>query len=225
MVDLGELERELSALSHDEQAIWKIQSFCSGFRNTKARMEIWNAENAIVRRPIDPALVRAIGFDTADDNFALLQGDIIRSDAAYCFGERITGYPKYAVLNSSCDLVPGRSKSAMLLRVIDIQRDDAQAKEKLSQLLKFTRRDSMYIPPLPDDPPSVAGSLLNFDGVHQIRSDDLFLSTRVASLSLIGWRVFASFSRVAIARASHREVEIRTAVQRQGCSAANPYPC
>src|SRR6266566_4654093 len=191
MVDLRELESELSSLSHSEQALERIQSYCAGLKNTQARMLVWNSENAIVQRPIERDSIRELGFNSKDDDFCLLQGDVIRTDSAFSFGERITGHPKYAILNSSCDLVPGRSNSAMLLRIVDIKRSDSNANEKLSQLLKFTRRDSMYVPPLPSDPSDVAGSVLHFDDVCQVRSQDLFLATRVASLSLIGWRIFA----------------------------------
>jgi hypothetical protein len=59
--------------------------------------------------------------------------------------------PKFAVLNSSCDLVPGRTAHASLLRILPIRRDEERAKEKLGTLLKFSRRDSMYLPALPDD--------------------------------------------------------------------------
>jgi hypothetical protein len=212
---LAELERNLSSLSHSEEAIRAVQEFCKSLAGTQARMDLWNSNKAIVQPPIEPHHVNALGFDTEDDQFVLLQGDLVRTESAYLLGERIIGRPKYAVLNSSCDLVPGRAKCCSLLRIIEIQRSEPTAKEKLSQLLKFTRRDSMYLPPLPDDHQGVIGNVIQFEGICQIQTDNLLLANRIASLSLVGWRIFASFARIVVARANPREVEIRIAIQQQ----------
>src|ERR1017187_9593801 len=93
------------------------------------------------------------------------KGTRIRTEAAYFLGERVTGRPKYAIHNSSCDLVPGRSSYAALLRILELHRHEEKAKEKLGTLLKFTRRDSMYLPVLPDDGPEVIGNVIQFDGI------------------------------------------------------------
>jgi hypothetical protein len=210
---LAELERKLRLLSHSDQAIQEVQAFSNTLAGTTERLAIWNANGAIVRRPIENEEVAALGFNTPDDTFTMLQGDLIRTEAAYLLGERVTGRPKYAVLNSSCDLVPARTSYAALLRILELRRQEEKAKEKLGTLLKFTRRDSMYLPVLPDDEPDVVGNVIQFDGICQIRSPELFLSHRVASLSLVGWRIFASFARIVIARANPREVLIRAAVE------------
>src|SRR5690242_19685311 len=47
--------------------------------------------------------------------FHVLQGDIIRSDAAYVLGTRHTGNQSYVIATSTRDLVPGRRQSALLL--------------------------------------------------------------------------------------------------------------
>lgn len=215
MVDLKELAAKLAPLSHNADAIEVVRGACKSLRDTNERITLWNAKNAIVREPIWPEHLKELGFNQPADEFILLQGDIVRTDSAYFMGERITGYPKYAVLNSSCDLVPNRSSHSLLLRIANIKRGDPDANSRLGQLVKFSRNDSMYIPPLPDDPDDVAGNELQFDGICQIRSDDLLLASRVASLSLVGWRIFASFSRTVVARANPREAEMRTAVERQ----------
>lgn len=211
---LNHLEEKLKSLSHSDEAIRAVESFSSLLTGTKERLAIWNGDNAIVRRPVEAGEVAALGFDNPDDRFALLQGDIVRTDAAFFMGERVTGLPKYAILNSSCDLVPGRNSYAALLRILPLRRDEDKAKEKLGTLLKFTRRDSMYLPVLPDDPPDVVGNVIQFDGLCQIKTPELFLANRLASLSLVGWRIFASFARAVIARANPREAIIRSAVER-----------
>jgi hypothetical protein len=160
---LEDLERKLSTLSHSDDAIAVIRTFCVGLKGTAERLAVLNATNAILRRPIEHEDVRATGFDDSHDRFVLLQGDVIRTDAAYLYGERIGGHPKYAVLNSSCDLMPNRSPSAMLL--------------------------------------------------CQIRLPELLLAVRVASLSLVGWRIFGSFTRMVFARANPNEVCFRSAIE------------
>jgi hypothetical protein len=164
-------------------------------------------------KPIEYGETAALGFDTPDDQFTVLQDDIVQTESAYFYGERIAGMPKFAVLNSSCDLVPGRTAHASLLRILPIRRDEERAKEKLGTLLKFSRRDSMYLPVLPDDSEDVVGNVISFEGICQIRSTDLFLARRVASLSVVGWRIFASFTRTVLARPNSREVELRMAVE------------
>jgi hypothetical protein len=210
---LRELEQQLRSTSHSEEAILAVQAFSNGLAGTKARLDVWNAVNAIVRKPIEYRETSALGFDTPDDRFSILQGDIVQTEAAYFYGERIAGMAKFAALNSSCDLVPGRMAHASLLRILPIKRDEERAKEKLGTLLKFSRRDSMYLPALADDAEDVVGNVISFEGICQIRSTDLFLANRVASLSVVGWRIFASFTRTVMARANPREVELRMAVE------------
>jgi hypothetical protein len=209
---LPDLESELKELSHCEDAITAVRNFVEHLGSTKKKLAAWNAENAIVRRPIEPEEVRGFGFDTEDDRFTMLQGDIVATDAAFFLGERITESPKYAILNSSCDLVTGRSSCNCLLRIREVRQSDPDWKSTIGLLLTFKRRDSMYIPPLPHDASDVMGNVIEFDGFCQIRAEDLQMATRIASLSLVGWRIFGSFSRIVIARANPREVDIRSAV-------------
>jgi hypothetical protein len=213
MTTLSDLEQRLRGLSHSEEAISEVQKFCAGLSGTKSRMEMFSQENAVVRRPIEHSVTARLGFDNNDDEFVLLQGDIVKTDAAYFLGERVVGSPKYAVLNSSCDLVPGRSTVSSVLRISAIRRTEDQAKEKLGTLVKFSRRDSMYMPVMPEDAADVVGNAILFDGICQIRTADLLLANRIASLSLVGWRIYASFARVVFTRANEREVRIRTAVE------------
>jgi len=210
---LAELERKLRELSHSDEAIREVERFSGNLAGTKERLATWNAAQAIVRRPIASGEAAALGFNDADDAFTLLQGDVVRTESAYFLGERVSGRSKYAVLNSTCDLVPGRSSYAALLRIVELRRDEERAKEKLGTLLKFTRRDSMYLPVLPDDDQDLIGNVIQFDGICQIRSGQLLLSNRLVSLSLVGWRIFASFARTVIGRANPREAELRQAIE------------
>ena len=71
----------------------------------------------------------------------------------------------------------------------------------------------MYLPPLPGDLPEVIANAIIFDGVIQIKLEDLLLATRHASLSLVGWRIFGSLVRNIMVRAGENEVSMRTSLQ------------
>jgi hypothetical protein len=84
----------LKELSHSEAAIAEVRSFCNRLSGTRERMEVWNATNAVVCAPIEMSHVQELGYNKQEDEFVLLQGDIVRTDSAYIFGERINGHPK-----------------------------------------------------------------------------------------------------------------------------------
>jgi hypothetical protein len=71
---LEELEQQLRSISHSEEAMQAVQAFSDSLSGTKARLDVWNAVNAIVRKPIEYKETSALGFDTADDQFSVLQG-------------------------------------------------------------------------------------------------------------------------------------------------------
>jgi hypothetical protein len=210
---LSDLEKRLRSLSHNESAIEAVREFSQELRRSKDRIVVFNATGALVREPISCDETRSLGFTETDDHFQLLQGDIITTEAAFFLGERVCGSPKYAVLTSSCDLVPGRRENAVLLRIKPILETEENCAAKLNVLLQFKRTNAMYLPPLPGDSELVVCNEIDFDGVCQIKSSDLMLANRIASLSLVGWRVFASFARMVIARANERESEMRMAIE------------
>jgi hypothetical protein len=63
---LVELEQQLSSISHSEEAMQAVQAFSDGLSGTKMRLDVWNAVNAIVLKPIEYKETFALGFDTAD---------------------------------------------------------------------------------------------------------------------------------------------------------------
>ncbi|AFZ38025.1 hypothetical protein Sta7437_4566 (plasmid) [Stanieria cyanosphaera PCC 7437] len=210
---LKELEISLQNLSHDLQSLTIIQSFAQKIGKTKARQKLFNTNGALVRPPIEYQVFIDKGLiSPEEDPFILLQGDIISSDAAYFMGERITGM-KFAIASSTCDLVPNRRQYATLLRLQPITVDNPYAKQLLGEMLKFTSTQRMYLPPLPGDRDTVLANAILFDGLVQIRLEDLLMSTRHASLSLVGWRIFGSLVRTIMVRAGESEVKMRTSLQ------------
>ncbi|MDD1416098.1 hypothetical protein MEN41_16150 [Dolichospermum sp. ST_con] len=206
--DLPELERYLQNYSHDDQAIKTIQQFSKNLKKTEARQDVFN--QALIREPIYYQDVVKKGLaDPEKDSFTLLQGDIVSTNAAYFLGDRLEN-TKFAIATSTCDLVKNRRQYAALLRVQSISSKDPKAKEVLSQLLQFKSTQRMYLPPFADDSSDIVGNALLFDGIVQIKLDDLLLAQRHASLSLVGWRIFGSMVRSILVRAGEDEVKMRS---------------
>lgn len=211
------LERQLAAVSHADEAALIVESaVAERFKKTAQRQIAFAQPNIICVEPISYSGALASGAIKADeDQFTMLQGDIVSTEAAYLMGERIVGSPMFAVLNSTCDLVPGRREYASLLRVFPITGDGDALKSALHHLLSFRSRRDLYLPPLPSENVPTLGHAIRFDGVAQIRMEDLLLATRLCSLSLVGWRIFGSFARVLISRAGDGEAALRSKLQRQ----------
>jgi hypothetical protein len=211
------LERQLAALSHSDEAARVIESAVTErFKKTAERQIAFAQPDMICVEPISYSDAVASGAISEDeDQFTTLQGDIVSTEAAYLMGGRIVGSPMFAVLNSTCDLVPGRREYASLLRVAPVTGEGDALKSALHHLLSFRSRRDLYLPPLPNEDVPTLGYAIRFDGVAQIRMEDLLLAKRLCSLSLVGWRIFGSFARVLISRAGDGEAGLRAKLHRQ----------
>ena len=96
---LKELAEQLLLLSKSDAQIEAIKTFSESLSKTARRIAVFNVPGALLRTPILPEEAQALGFDGPDDRFALLQGDVVSTESAYYLGERVTGSPKYVVLN------------------------------------------------------------------------------------------------------------------------------
>jgi hypothetical protein len=220
---LNELEAALRPHAHGMQALDAMRLFVKELKNTKARADLLNSAGALVTQPIDCEEAKALECYPNDaDAFYVLAGDVISTDAAYTLGERVTSdqtigpRPKFIVANSTCDLIPGRKRSkVLLLEVHPVYKptspeQGAKLKNQLGALLSFKERHYMYLPPLPGDPENVVANVVSFDDLAIIRVDDLLLAQRVASLSGPGWRIFAALLRINFSREGDHEPEMRT---------------
>lgn len=207
---LSELETQLRDVSHNQEALELINNFAKNL-NKKERQIIFSAKGSLIIEPIiyENMVLRGL-IEENEDPFTLLQGDIVRTDLAYLTGERLKGM-KFAIASSTCDLVPNRREYATLLRIKPIFNEDSNAKSLLGQLLKFQSTQRMYLPRFDDEAPNIIANSILFDGVVQIRLEDLLLATRYASLSLVGWRIFGSLVRTIMVRTGDSEVKMRTA--------------
>jgi hypothetical protein len=207
---LEAFEAALREYSHDDRAVGIVREFAEELGKTKQRQAVFNQSGALVRLPIAYEAVREQGIVCAEeDPFTFLQGDIIATDAAYFLGERLVN-ARFVIASSTCDLVPGRREYAALLRLTPVMADNPRAKEVIGELLSFRSIRRMYLPPLADDSKQVVCHAVEFDGIAQIRTTDLQLATRYASLSLVGWRVFGTLVRNLMARTGEAEVKLRT---------------
>lgn len=210
--NLEDLQEHLQDLSHDELALNIIQKFAKNLGKTSNRQRVFNTQGAIIRKPITYQDVLDLKLITPDeDSFILLQGDVVSTNTAYFLGERITNM-NFVVASSTCDLIPERRKYATLLRIQPIRTNDPDVRQILGELLAFKSTQRMYLPPLPNDLPDVIANALLFDGIVQVRLDDLLVATRLASLSLVGWRIFGSLIRTIMARAGSSEAKIRSSI-------------
>lgn len=215
MNSLDDLEVRLRDLSHNTDALQIVQEFAATLKNTRQRQEVFNQSGALVQPPILYAEARERNLMAPEeDAFSLLQGDIINTEAAYFVGERLIER-RFLVANSTCDLVPGRRNYAILLPLQRIKpgetaEEQAATKRLLAELLSFKSTRRMYLPPLPHDLEDVLANAVEFDGFAQAHTDDILLAERIASLSLTGWRVFASHLRGILTRTSESEIKLRT---------------
>lgn len=147
--------------------------------------------------------------------FSVLQGDIIATRDAWVLGSRQWDEQSYLIANSTCDLVPGRRDTVMLLvleprRQRDYASPEAYSSE-VNNLVVFKSTKYFYLPPLPDDAEDVLFNLVHFDRFAQAASADVIPATRRASLSLIGWRLFGAVHRFIQSREGQGEAEVRKA--------------
>lgn len=216
MSDLGELEQRLRELSHSTEALQAIRESSDGLKKTNLRQSVFNTPGALIVRPsltYEEGRRRGL-LSNEEDAFVLLQGDVIATETAYHMGARLTGM-RFLVANSTCDLVPDRRSFAALLPIQPIRPGDTPAereatKQLLAELLRFVSTRRMYLPPLPGDASNkIIGNAVEFDRIAQARLEDVLAAERIASLSLVGWRIFGSHLRVILSRTGDSEVKLR----------------
>ena len=189
----------------------------AGLGTTKAKQPFFLPEGVLVQRPIQYEEALEAGRALPDeDEFTVLQGDLIQTDVAYFMGEQVGGLPRFIVANSTCDLVEGRRIYAALLRVRALHSTEANWGNKLGALLTFESTRAMFLPPLPGDDATVVANVVDnvvdFDDFAQITLGDLHLAVRTASLTLVGWRIFGSMLRGVLVRTGDSEIRLRTTI-------------
>jgi len=208
-VSLKQLEEQLRGVSHDSMPLQIVKEFAQKIPKNQ-RQNIFNTSGALVRAPIDYHEAQKLNLlPPNEDIFTLLQGDIISTESAYFMGERLTGNMKFLIGSSTCDLVQQRRDYSILLRITPLTRQNRKAREILGELLGFKSTSRMYLPPL-DNSSDIICNIVEFDGLAQVKLSDLLLANRIASLSLVGWRIFGSLYLSIMVRTGNSEVRLRT---------------
>jgi hypothetical protein len=208
-IDVAALERRLAPLSHGTEALAVLQEALRQLGKGE-RQAFLNEQ--LLRAPIRHEAVRG-KLDPAPEHFDVLQGDIIRTDAAYVLGARQTSGQSFVVATSTCDVVPGRRETALLLPIQPRRpgdyADTNRLRSDLANLIAFRTTRYFYLPPLPDDPEDVLFNVALLDPLAQCANDALALAERRASMTLLGWRVFGALLRSLQVREAAEEVAIR----------------
>jgi hypothetical protein len=209
--NLDSLETTLAPLSHGTAAKEAFLAFLRTLGKGKARQAFMDAH--IVCAPINYSDMRD---RFPDDEFNVLQGDIVRTRDAYVLGARQYKNFYYAVATSTCDLVRDRRSTATLLllepkRIGDFK-SELDFNKEVGDLMSLKSTRYIYLPPLPSQP-DVLYNVAHLDRVAQSTNDAVNKAERFASMTLIGWRVFGALLRNIQTRAGEHEPEMRMARQ------------
>lgn len=207
--DIDELERLLAPLAHSKAAREIVQNKLDQFKKTGPRLEFLN--RVLLRAPIlyEDAVA---ALTPSPEPFSVLQGDVLRTDAAYVLGVQRTGNPSYVLATSTCAAVIGRRPIASLLEVAPVRqgsKPESELKSDLALLSRYRRNDYFYLPRLRDDENDVLFNVVHLDHVGQCDNQALEFAQRRASMTVIGWRIFGSLLRDTQVREAEDEVAIR----------------
>jgi hypothetical protein len=210
-IDVATLERRLAPLSHGTEPIAVLQEVLRQIG--KGERQVFLNEH-LLRAPIRHESIRD-KLDPVPEGFNVLQGDIVRTEAAYILGARQIGGQSFVIATSTCDVVPGRRESALLLPIQPRRTGDyadaSRLRSDLANLIAFRTTRYFYLPPLPDDPEDVLFNVALLDPLAQCANDALALAERRASMTLLGWRVFGALLRSLQVREAAEEAAIRLA--------------
>jgi hypothetical protein len=201
-----ELSALLAEFSHGQAGLDMFRSFLRAMPLPE-RIK-WLADE-LLRSPItvDDARARVPGID----KFVALQGDVITTSQAYQLGRR-TDEATYMIATSSCDLIPDRRQTTLLLPVRAYKRAEFTSEELTSRLASgtlFKQTREFYLPVLPGDDENVVFNGAQLDPLATCANEALVTAERRASLTLVGWRVFGTLVREILIREATEEVAIR----------------
>jgi hypothetical protein len=208
---LSSLETDLAPLTHNPEIIHRVQAFAAAIgAKTRQRQPVLNLPRVLLQAPMTYADAMKRGYSSESDQFSVLQGDVISTQSAFFMGRRLEGQRRFVALTPTCDLVFERREFASLLEMTPITSETDKASELLSSLTAFRRTDSIYFPPLESDlDQGILGFAVSFDKVCSIGNAEIQTATRLASSSLIGWRVFCAMLQSVLTRAGDDEVRLR----------------
>ena len=208
VLKIGELEKILNDYHHNE--CWKkIVSWFDKFGKNAAERTKFLKSIMYTPKPLTAA-------DASEkvEEFFVLQGDIIKTKAAVTNspvfdGYNPTGYSYYVVVPSSCSVQPKKYKQVLLARLLPIENTSGAIKSAFLESITFQNKRLFYFPPIDGVAVGPFGFLGIFEEISYIENSLLQSSTRVASLSLIGWHLLNAFLVNHYTRPSGDDFKIR----------------
>jgi hypothetical protein len=212
------LEDRLKNPAHGAEALTIVREAISSLKSAQ-RQEFLNRH--LLRPPILHCDIReAVEHDLRRtlDPFIALQGDIIKTEAAYTLGRRLTGERFFVVGTSTCDLLSDRRETIMLFPITPRYSNDLLSEEQkqkvrseLGSLVAFKSTRLFYLPVLEGQRADTLYNVAAFDPFAQCDNAALVNARRVNSMTLVGWRIFGGVTREILIRSGDDEVAIRTA--------------
>lgn len=146
-------------------------------------------------------------------DFNVLQGDVIKTKAAITnnpvFSYDPLEYSYYIVIPSSCSVQEGRYKWILLARLEPIEEITDSNKNTYENVLKFNTVKLYYLPPIEGVEIGRFGFFVIFEEISYIANELLQTSSRIASLSEIGWHLFNAFIVNHLTRPSLDDFKVR----------------
>jgi hypothetical protein len=198
---IAALTNQLQELPHDTTAARILADYLKNeFPNTVSRRDFLTTLNVLVRPKVTQDEALEHGFLQADEpGEFIIQGDIITTDSAYTLGVRREGGVKYAIANSSCDLSGDAGRvdkgSGVLFAVQPVFSINPAAVSIIGQLVGMKNNSRMFLPAFQDDDPNVSCNYIDFAAPATASFQNILNATRHASLTALGWQIFASLHR------------------------------
>ncbi len=213
-IDANELAERLRIADTSEKQMEALREAMSSFSNSAERQRFLN-DHMISEPILYGPLAKRLGDNL--EPFNVLQGDIIRTEAAFTPTHRRRGGATFLVATATCDLIVGRRESVLLYGIEPRRRSDFASdgdyRSEISPVLKFKTTNGLYLPALPNDDEDVMYNRLRLDDIAIFNNAHLATVERCASLKMLGWRIFALFNGYVICREADDEVQLRMAWQ------------
>jgi len=166
--------------------------------------------------------ITAVDSSSEIGEFSILQGDVIKTKAAitssplFSFDPLIYSY--YLTIPSSCSVQPNRYKQVLLARLAPIENLENGMKNIFLQSIRFENGKTFYMPPINDETIGEFGFIATFEEISYIENTLLQSAQRIASLSLIGWRLLNAFLVNHFTRPSSDDIKLRQSTNEENWS-------
>lgn len=209
IVKVTELESILQNY-HNSDCWNETKAWFNQFGNNVSERTKFLKANMYAPKPITPA-----DGDGKVSDFSVLQGDIIKTKAAITsaplFDYAPLEYSYYLVVPSSCSVQPNRYKQVLLARLSPIENIEQEMKTVFVHSVKYESVKTFYLPPIDGEALGEFGFVAIFEEISHIENGLLQSAQRVASLSMIGWRLLNAFLVNHFTRPSSDDVTLRQA--------------